>query len=163
MPLPPSPLLELPPPERFLAHTSLEPASGCLLWTGCINRSGYGVVLCGDRSKLAHRVAWALKHGDPGSAHVLHRCDVRACVAVEHLFLGTHRDNMLDMHAKSRHPVTGARGVKHYRATLTPDIVRAIRSARESGQRFADIGRAFSLSPIHVRAIANRVIWKHVN
>lgn len=41
---------------------------------------------------------------------VLHRCDNRVCINVDHLFLGTHRDNMDDMVAKGRHKGINGKG-----------------------------------------------------
>ena len=59
----------------------------------------------------AHRMAWELEHGPiPGDLWVLHRCDNPPCVRLDHLFLGTHADNMADKVAKGRQ----ARGDDHY-------------------------------------------------
>jgi hypothetical protein len=79
----------------------------CLLWNGALNARGYGRSYLGGGRKagltLAHRFAWILEHGPiPAGFNVLHRCDVRRCVRVGHLFLGTCRDNSLDMSSKGR-------------------------------------------------------------
>lgn len=58
----------------------------------------------GGAKKLAHRLAWEEAFGPiPAGMCVLHTCDNRACVNIDHLFLGTYQDNALDMVAKGRH------------------------------------------------------------
>lgn len=54
-------------------------------------------------NKLAHRFVYTALVCDPGDLLVLHKCDNRRCINPEHLFHGTHYDNVLDMMAKGRH------------------------------------------------------------
>lgn len=95
--------------QRFERFVHPEPNSGCHLWTGNCNRTGYGVFAYAEsavspfRQIVAHRVAWMLANGAiPNGLLVLHKCDVRCCVNPDHLFLGTYSDNTMDMVRKGR-------------------------------------------------------------
>lgn len=76
------------------------PESGCWIWMGGWDRHGYG-----KRSQhgyvsggSVHRLFYQQHVGPiPAGAYVLHKCDTRPCCNPDHLFLGTHKDNMHDM------------------------------------------------------------------
>jgi hypothetical protein len=84
--------------------------------------------------------------------HVLHSCDVPKCVNPEHLFLGTHADNMADMVAKDRHP----RETEHHLGKLTDDQVRKIRALRADGVTARWIADHYGITPGYVRQIVRR-------
>jgi hypothetical protein len=74
----------------------------CWLWQGTTN-NGYGLFRVRGKTRLAHRVAFAIEHGyTPAGMVVMHRCDNPPCVNPDHLVLGTQRGNMQDAVAKGR-------------------------------------------------------------
>lgn len=99
--------------QRFWKHVTKDGPNGCWVWGDSRTEFGYGL-LVKERSsktyrgkqKTAHRLSWELHHGEvPDGLSVLHRCDNPPCVNPDHLFLGTHADNMRDMFEKGRNRI----------------------------------------------------------
>ena len=86
-----------------LGRVFVDPESGCHKWLGCRTRKGYGQITYRGHRIETHRAMWLLHNGDiPQGMFVLHKCDVRNCIAPQHLYLGTAADNTGDMMSKGR-------------------------------------------------------------
>ena len=108
--------------ERFWAKTAAGP-NGCILWTASLRGSNNYGSFRTDRTHVAHRLAWELTRGPiPEGVQVNHKCDVPRCVNPEHLYLGSHGDNMRDKTERGR----GVRGSQVRQSKLTEDQVRDI-------------------------------------
>jgi hypothetical protein len=97
------------PDERVRFWKRVRKTSGCWLWKGSCNaQTGYGNMHLRSVSGgpvPAHRIAYTISKGAiPEGLCVMHACDNPKCVKPDHLALGTHRDNMVDMYAKGRGP-----------------------------------------------------------
>ena len=74
----------------------------CLEFTGA-KTNGYGRVGINGKHFTTSRFVWSHHHGPiPEGLFVLHRCDNSPCLNVDHLFLGTAKDNTQDMMKKGR-------------------------------------------------------------
>jgi HNH endonuclease len=145
---------------RFWSLLDRRATSECWPWSGSRNSTGRGMFSCGKGKGtfLAPRILWLLVTGDdPGKKNVLHRCDHPWCCNPKHLWLGTQRQNVIDMIEKGRKwmPI----GEKHGRAKLTDAAVRAIRRSRKNNYVLAvDYGVTNAL----ISMVKRRLIWKHV-
>lgn len=150
----------VPPEVRFWPKVNkdgpVHPALGtaCWEWLASVDvNDGYGQFgLSAGHMVRAHRYAWELAHGHPGAMMVLHRCDNRRCVRVDHLFLGTQPDNMADCKAKGRNHVT---------ATLTPEEVTRIRWDRIIRREpLKVVAEEFGVAASCVSRIATGTRWR---
>lgn len=175
-----------PPEIRFWAKVKIDP-EGCWLWQAGVDRKGYGIFMrkAGEHV-MAHRFAYEDKIGKiPDGFWVLHRCDIPGCVRPDHLFLGTHRDNMRDMRQKGRSrtgnewktshtPETIQRGDQHWtrrepgkrlfgqknpRAKLSAEQVEEIRQLSATGKNRKEIADQYGIHWRHVYRIVNRERW----
>lgn len=146
--------------QRLYAEgRTIRDENGCLIWQGSITPGGYGQLLDDQRRRLigAHKAAWQIAHGPvPMGMYVCHHCDVRSCVEVTHLFLGTPSDNVQDMIAKGRHKT--ARGMENHNARLTreqvDEIIRRYRkwpgSPRGYRSNAAELAQEFGVAKPYV-------------
>lgn len=129
---------------EFWARVDRVP-EGCWTWRRMVVGQRYGRVDWQGRFQLAHRVAWTLTNGPiPAGLEVCHRCDNHQCVRPDHLFLATHRENMLDAARKGR---------IHRALKLTDDQVREIRSRYLAGDTTVRIGHDFGINSGYVSRI----------
>jgi hypothetical protein len=86
---------------RFLAKVKVMD-NGCHEWQAGLHRDGYGKFQFRNRTMQSHRAAYIIFVEDPKEKCVLHKCDNRKCVNLDHLFLGSLQDNINDMDVKRR-------------------------------------------------------------
>src|SRR6266699_62896 len=102
----------------------------------------------------AHIFACEVAHGPmPDGLLACHRCDVRRCVNPDHLFPGTHLENMQDMIAKGRHHHGEQRG------KLTNEQVMAILNDK---RKAIDIAKEYGVKPAVIGGILSGKTWRNI-
>jgi hypothetical protein len=147
------------------ARNSNHGGDGCWLWTGHKDAYGYGVIDCADtKNTKAHRFSWEKNVGPiPAGLYVLHHCDTPACTRPDHLFLGTHSDNMRDAASKGRldqqvNPLRRRAAL----SILSPADVRAIRSEIALGVKQIDLARRYGVTKHAIWRIVHNLNWVDV-
>ena len=75
----------------------------CWLWTGSKFINGYGAIWLSGKQKYAHRVSWTIHNKKLRKGlDIMHSCDVRHCVRIDHLSQGNRKKNMQDASVKGR-------------------------------------------------------------
>lgn len=137
--------------------------NGC--WEWLLNRckGGYpeiGRYMKGEQRK-GHRFSYEKFKGPiPFGMYVCHTCDNRGCVNPNHLWLGTHEENMKDMVDKKRQGY----GVNHSQAKLSEKQAKEIYfKYHQLKMKQRDIAKEYGLTQYAVWAISNERTWKHVD
>lgn len=158
--------------DRFWAKA--QKSDDCWAWTANRNRRGYGKFCLNKRQEPAHRVAYTLTYGDiPAGLWVLHHCDNPSCVRPDHLYLGTHQDNMQDRHNRGRaasgesngsrmHPERILRGERCSWAKLTTEQVAAIRQEYATTRvTLHQLAAKYGVGKSQIHNIVRRKVWNY--
>ncbi len=130
----------------------------CVLWLGARTPKGYGRLDYKSKSYSAHRLSWTLINGET-QLDVLHTCDVRHCIRLEHLYTGTNQDNVDDKVNKGRQLV----GTRNGQSVLTEQDVKMILQKAETGKYTqTELAHEFGVSQSLISLIVLKKAWRHI-
>lgn len=143
-------------------HIPKDEPNACWEWTGVKQKAGYGRIWLNGRFVGAHRVAWMIHHQKeiPDGMLVCHHCDNPSCVRPDHLFLGTVRDNSLDMMSKGRKPIFF--GEETSSNKLTDRDVLEMRRRYANGETTTSLATEFDVEGSCAAAAISGKNWGHL-
>lgn len=155
--------------DRFMDKVSKSP-DGCWLWTASVGTSGYGRFCLNGKIEKSHRVSYTLFIGnipyvddaDGRGTCIMHKCDNPLCVNPDHLFAGSHKDNMRDKSAKGRVVNNSLLGEKHQNSKLTEIDVVDIRFLAGNGIKPPQLSKEFLVSRSTIHSLLDGETWRHI-
>lgn len=157
---------------RFLKKLSVA-ENGCWNWNGAMRVGGYGkAFLPGPIELAAHRLSWILHRGEiPRGLYICHTCDNRKCVNPDHLFPGTHDDNMKDgvgkkrfLHGLARVEANNPKfGSAHPNSRLKEENIHEIISLKKRGLSYTEIGAMYDVSFQTIFDVIKGHTWSHIS
>jgi hypothetical protein len=115
------------------------------------DRGGYARINYNGKKIGIHKMLYLLLHGEdsiPDSYVLLHSCDNPNCINVEHLTVGTHKENMADMAEKGR---AKGNGKKRLKKKQIYDIL-----LNESKLTVAELAKKYKVKPRTIQSIRNK-------
>lgn len=132
--------------------------NGCKIWTHTLNDKGYGKISFKNKTCEVHRVLYRCVHGEIKRGLVVrHLCNNRACVNIDHLALGTQKDNAQDAVKAGMYNI----GEKHHAAKLTEEQIIYIRK-NEMHIGTSALGRKYGVSYQTIEQVKKRHTWTHI-
>ena len=145
---------------REKIESRIDKTGDCWIWTGMVDKDGYGRTSYLSREWFLHRLMYDWYKGPliPGKV-VMHSCDNPPCCNPEHLSQGTIADNNKDCALKGRKPSGSANGS----AKLTDYQVECIRALYDLGISMVKLSLMFNVSRLTIRKIINKQAWKDLS
>lgn len=146
--------------EKFLKDFDAGDKNECWEYKGGFTSNDYGKFYARNRHMLAHRVSYLIHYGHVGDMLVCHKCDNHKCVNPNHLFLGTAKDNIIDMINKKRN--NPAYGERCGMSKLTKKDVVKIKSLKENGWSNKKIAKHYPVTETQISRITAGTRWGHL-
>lgn len=140
-----------------------ERENGCIECTShCKDNCGYTRIRVNGKHERLFRYIYEQKYGKiPKGMLLRHKCDNPSCVNIEHLEIGTPKDNVRDMIERGRdafhRPNLKYRGEKSLNNKLTEKQVKEIYLSKGKYKEFC---LNFKISTTLIWRIRNKLDWK---
>lgn len=147
----------------ILVSSVVAEEDGCKLWPWSINGSGYAQISIDGLTHKISRLVLEKKLGRKIQATMLacHTCDNRRCIAEEHLYEGSYRQNRQDTVDRGR--TNPSKGSERWNSRLHERHIPLIRRLSLMGYSNAFLARYLDVSAETIRAVVNGVAWRHVS
>lgn len=137
--------------------------NGCIeCISHCKDSCGYVRIYINGKHERLFRHIYKQKYGEiPKGMLIRHKCDNPSCVNIEHLQIGTSKDNVNDMILRGRdayhRPNINGRGENNPNNKLTKEQVKEIFLTRG---KYKEFSKKFNISYSLIKNIRNRIDWK---
>lgn len=153
------------PEERFWSFVDRGNLNGCWMWNGGKFGSGYGCFYDFKIRKQVQAHRWVFENIKnmeiPAGMEVCHSCDNPLCVNPDHLWVGTHRENMDDMFSKNRRREPS--GEEKPNAKLTWKQVDEIRLIYSRGKIGAHrLAKMYGVSKPVIQGVIKGSLWRRI-
>ncbi len=133
--------------------------NGCYICDSHVcGSNGASSININGKSIDIYRYLWIKKNGYILKGFELrHKCDNRKCINLDHLELGTHKDNMTDMVKRDR----SLRGERHSNVKLTEQQV--IEILNDDVTSIKKLSEKYNISRRNIYNIKNKRSWIYLN
>ena len=147
--------------ERFEKH--ITKTDNCWLWKGAKKGQNYGSFSINGKDYRAHRIAYKLYINDyDQSLNVLHSCDHTLCVNPDHLFLGTHQENMNDKVNKNRQAKMPGELCPTHKLT-EKEVIEIIKNFENKYRgMFSNLSKQYNVSSSTIECIYHKRTWTYL-
>lgn len=158
--------------KKYLSERIKIDETGCHVWLKAINKQGYGIGNWKRHPYVAHRLSYAIANNgiigltnERGNKLVVRHYAIctRSCCNIDHLELGTHKDNANDMIEKGNAPI----GENHPNASISEETAKLIIASKHPKghvlyQTRSERANVFNTSESTVAHIDMGSSWKHI-